>query len=74
MNKGQLKEIVAQLDSLGVADSAEVKVEIAIDNSRISLLAMPFKIEKQDATYSVDASGHWAPEVNQADAVVLKQG
>ena len=45
---------------------------MAIDNSRISL-QNAFKLEQQDAEFSVDASGHYAASVTQADAVVLKQ-
>ena len=74
MNKAQLKEIVSQLDAAGVPDSALIKVEIAIDNSRIDLAAMPFIIEGQDASFSVDASDHWASSVLQESAVILKQG
>lgn len=73
MNKLQLKEIIATLDAIGVPDTAEVKVEMAIDNSRIPL-KNEFKVEKQDAEFAVDASGHYAASVTQADAVVFKQG
>ena len=74
MNKGQLKSIIASLEANGVPDSAEVKVELAIDNSRIALPPYPVKIEKQDMLIAPDAGGNWAPEVTQADAVVLMVG
>ena len=78
MNKGQLKSIVAALEASGAPDSAEVKVELDANihpvNGRISLLPYPVKIEKQDMLIAPDAGGNWAPEVTQADAVVLKQG
>ena len=74
MNKGQLKSIVAALEAANVPDSAQIKVEMAIDNSRIALLPYPVKIEKQDSVITPDAQGNWAPEVTQADAVVIKQG
>ena len=72
MNVGQLKAVVAALPA-GVPDSAEVKVEMAIDNSRIGLLPYPVGIEKQDVQISPDASGNYAAVVTQADAVVFKQ-
>ncbi len=74
MTKAQLKAIVAQLDALLVPDSAEIKVEMAIDNSRIGILPYPFEVEKLDASYAPDAQGNWAEAVSQADAVILKQG
>lgn len=73
MTKLELKTLVQQLDTIGVPDSAEIKVEVAIDNSRMSLKGADFKIEGQDATYGIDAAGNWAANVNQANAVVLKQ-
>ncbi len=68
----QLEDILAVLNSLSVPKSAVFKVEMAIDNSRISL-QNAFKLEQQDAEYAVDASGHYAASVTQADAVILKQ-
>lgn len=73
MTVQQLEDILAALNSLGVPKAAEIKVEMAIDNSRI-VLQNAFKLERQDAEFSVDASGHYAASVTQADAVVLKQG
>lgn len=73
MTKAQLKEIVAQLDALQVPDAAVVLLQRNIDNARMEIAPLVFKIEGQDAEFSIDASGHWAPAVSQANAVVLKE-
>ena len=73
MTKAQLKELVAQLDALAVPDAAVVKLQRNIDNARMDIAPFVFKIEGQDAEYTIDASGHWAPAVAQANAVVLKE-
>lgn len=73
MTKLQLKELVAQLDALQVPDAALVKFMKSVDNARHDIAPFVFKIEGQDAEYSVDAQGHWAPAVSQAHAVILKE-
>lgn len=71
MTKGQLKEIIAALDTIGILDSVQIRVKL-LDSSRVDL-GEAFILERQDAEYATDASGHYAPSVSQSDAVVLKQ-
>lgn len=73
MTKGNLKEILAQLEILGVNDNVEIVVRRAVDNSLINLQNQNFDVQGQDATYSIDASDHWAPTVSEPALVILKQ-
>lgn len=72
MTKAELKSIVAQLDTIGVPDTAQVKIQL-LDTTRIELAAMPFLVERQDASYSVGNDGNWSPSVSEADCVAIKQ-
>ena len=72
MTKGQLKSIMNVLESLNISDSAEVKVEV-VGGGRMGLLPYPIKFEGQDAEYAPDAQGNWAPNVSQANCIILKQ-
>lgn len=73
MTKAELKQLVAQLDFLNVPETAEIKLQRNIDNGRMGIHPTAFKIEGQDAEYSLDAQGHWSPAVSQANTVILKE-
>lgn len=73
MTKGQLKEIVAQLEALGVADATVVKVRMNIDNSQIDLNPFSFEVQNKEASYTVDASDHFAETISKQAVVILKQ-
>lgn len=72
MNYGQLKEIMAQLAAMNLADNVEVKVQM-VNGDRTGLKAMPFSVEGQDAGYSIDAAGHWAASISQPAAILFHQ-
>lgn len=72
MTKADLKVVMAQLEALGVPDSAFVKVQRP-DLVRLDLQAQAFIVEGKDASYSIDNAGDWAGVVSEADAVVFKQ-
>jgi hypothetical protein len=73
MTKSQLKDIVSQLEALGVADSVDIQVMRSADNSLIELNGTSFKVVGQASTYTIDAGGHFAGVVSQISAVILLQ-
>jgi hypothetical protein len=73
MTKADLKAAIAQMDALGIADAAVMKYKVAVDNSLHDFQSQNFDAKGTDATYSIDASGHWAAAVSQANTVILKE-
>lgn len=72
MNYLQFKALATQLAVLNPPDSAVIKVK-HLDTSRIDLQGENFIVEGKDATWSIDATGHWAGVASEIDAVILKQ-
>lgn len=72
LNKGQLKEILQVCDNAGIPDSVEMKIRLLVGD-KISLDDVHFIIDGQDSSFSIDVTGHWAAEVSESNAIVLKQ-
>lgn len=72
MTVNEFLSIAQQVKDSQVKGEAQVKIKL-LDGSRIDLAAMPFTVEGNDESFSVDNSGHWAPSVVEADCVVLNQ-
>jgi hypothetical protein len=73
MKKSDLKNIMAQWESLGISDDAEVQIQYSVDNSLHSLQNLAFDAKGKDASYSIGPDGHWAEAVSQANVVILKE-
>lgn len=72
LTKGQLKDILAVCDGAGMSDNVEIKIQRP-DLIRLELDASHFIVEKEDASYNMNASGHYDPSLSEASAIVLKQ-
>lgn len=74
MTKIQLRQIVAELDSIGVPDSATVVFK-PTSGDAISMSGTGFNLNPND-TYFVNGSGMWehaAADPTLANTVILKQ-
>lgn len=71
LTKGQVKEIIAQMDAGGVPDSVQFGVKM-LNGDKVEL-QNSFSIVGKNSEFSIDASDHWAEQVAEAEGVYLKQ-